>query len=97
MISFQRFAEVDVFTLCGGLIFLTITVVVWFVTKPDNESESGFVKARMAGASSGSWLSELQARLNWTTKGVSMLYKAYEEVRYLDENCVYMKSASNSD
>ena len=65
------------------LTFLTVAVVVYNTMWLRDNSGSTLSKAPVVGATSGSWLSTLQARLKWTSNGVSMLYQAYEEVKQI--------------
>ena len=65
-------ATLIVLTLCG--------VIIYTVPHFGKAKDADLRRTRVVGASSGFWLSELQARLLWTSNGVSMLYKAYGEV-----------------
>ena len=63
-----------------SLIFLIIVVAIWAFSRFENRDRSVLLKAPVIGAYSGSWLSILKAKIYWPRDGVSMLYKAYEEV-----------------
>lgn len=65
-------------SFCAVLPFALI-FVAWVTLNRDGGGPEVF-KAPILGASSSSKLSAFKAKLKWTSNGVSMIHRAYEQV-----------------